>query len=358
MFLKTIKNIIAVVGVTLSLHANSGWLDTLKQAKDLVKDTGVLDSASKSGSTSGSSIPGISVAIEYPFGLIEYPRATLIKETLNPFDRVNMPISPPVKLPSGETRARYEVPMEGKVTILQFEHKGDDSPILIQKHYEAWLTEKGFDRLLMCQSPCKEMYSYWDMREIIDPAKRILINGYPADPTYFTAFKNDAMVLVGVGKYQGAYLSIIKVVEGKVIDRTNWDKLKKPVTLPPSTGESKPVPELPGTTGVTAISADDALTYVKAAKGITYVQLSSYDKNCGYCVKANPEYDKFSIYHAGKAAFLQIAIQPWKDAFKNEFALTYNVTGVPTILAFENGKLIGRHNGLGSVKDLNKSLVK
>ena len=349
----------------VSLNAYADWLDKLKQAQDVINQTGILNKTGVFNQTEDpNAAPNKTTTmrtsrLELPLGLIEYPRAVLEKEVVDPYDdEVVIPISVPIKQPSGETRARYEVPAAGKVTILQYKHKGDDSPLLIQKHYESWLADKGFDRLLMCKSPCKEMGSYWDMRNIIDNKRRAEPNLFPADPAYFTALRDDAMVLVGVGKYSQEYISVIKIVEGKILDRSNWDKLKQPVTLPPAVKPSKPVSKLPSTSGVTSISPDDALGYVESAKGLTYVHVSSYDRNCGFCIRSNPEFDKFSVYHAGKAAFLQIAIQPWKDVFNNQFVKKFNVSGLPTTLAFENGQLISRHDGVFTVDELNKSLIK
>lgn len=359
-------NLLVVGLLALSLTAHADWLNTIKDATEIIKETGILNPNNNADgtqpskqNTDASITPHMNSDQGYPFGLIEYPRSELYRQVNNPFDRVNMPLSVPSKRPDGSVRPQYNVPIEGKVTLLQFKHKQDDSPLLIQKHYEAWLADNGFDRLLICNAPCRAPNNGYSWRKTLDPRERLDSNYVPQkDPAYIVALKDNAMVVIGVGKYIYSYVSLVKVVEGNIIDRSSWDKLKKPVTLPPAATPSKPVATLPSTSQVKAISAVDALAYVKAAKGVTFVQVSSYDRGCSYCVRANPEYDKFSIRHAGKAAFLQLAVQPWRDAFNNEFSRTYNIKSVPTTLAFRNGELMRRHHGLATVDQLDKSLVK
>lgn len=374
MILKSLKISLVIAGATLCLQANAGLFDALKQAKDLIGDVGSIAGGSQSNRAS-SNTPQSEAAYRnqiaggsaFPFDFAPYPRSTLEGQTFNPFDQVEMPLTPAVKQASGDRKPRLTLPMEGKVTLLLYYHKADDSPILIQRHYENWLTEQGFERIYMCQSPCSEMSSGYDMYKILDPAGRAYSNYYPDKPTYIAALKDNAMIVVGIGQYSSSYASVIKVVEGKILDRSNWDKVRKTSNLSsaPSAANNaamaKPVAEASSisiTNGVNALSADDAFSYVKTVKGNTFVQLSSYDKNCPDCLKANPEYEKFASALANKGTFLQVTIQPVKDATKTEIALTYNITDLPTVLAFRDGKLIGRHNGMGKVKDLEKNLIK
>jgi len=362
---------ITIGALTSALQVNAGWLDSLdklKDAADVIKQTGVLDKVTPKGKNTDSSgnntsngdiTPHVNQDEDIPFNFIPYPRSTLKNQVNNPYDRVNMPVSRPSKRPDGSVRPKYNVPMEGKVTLLQFRHKPDDSPLLIQKHYEAWLADQGFERLLICSNPCTVPNNGYPWRTALDPRKRLDSNYVPKiDTSYVVALKNDAMAVVGVGKFINDYSSIVKIVQGTIIDRSSWDKLKKPQTLPPATTASKGVSRVPSTTGVKAIAANDALAYVKKAKGVTFVQVSSYDRNCSFCVRINPEYDKFSIRHAGKAAFLQVAVQPWIDATRNDFAKAYQINAVPTTLAFKNGQLIRRLNGYADVNKMDKHLVK
>lgn len=379
MILKSFKISLVLASATFCLQANAGLFDALQQAKDLIGDVGAITGGGQSNRASNannnSNTPQSEAAYRnqiaggsaFPFDFAPYPRSTLEGQTFNPFDQVEMPLTPAVKHPSGDNKPRLTLPMEGKVTLLKYSHKGDDSPILIQRFYENWLTEQGFERIYMCQTPCSEMSYGSDMYKILDPAGRAYGSYYPNSPTYIAALKDNAMIVVGVGKDGSSYSSVIKVVEGKILDRSSWDKVRKTSNLssaPSGANNSaiaKPVAETSNisiTSGVNALSADDAFSYVKTVKGNTFVQLSSYDKNCPDCLKANPEYEKFATAMANKGTFLQVTIQPVKDATKTEIALTYNITDLPTVLAFRDGKLIGRHNGMGKVKDLEKNLIK
>lgn len=379
MILKSFKISLVLASATFCLQANAGLFDALQQAKDLIGDVGAITGGGQSNRASNTNNSNntpqseaayrnqIAGGSAFPFDFAPYPRSTLEGQTFNPFDQVEMPLTPAVKHPSGDNKPRLTLPMEGKVTLLKYSHKGDDSPILIQRFYENWLTEQGFERIYMCQTPCSELSIGQYMSKVLDPAGRETYHYYPEKPTYIAALKDNAMIVVGIGQYSSSYSSVIKIVEGKILDRSNWDKVRKTSNLssaPSAANNSamaKPVAETSSisiTSGVNALSADDAFSYVKTVKGNTFVQLSSYDKNCPDCLKANPEYEKFATAMANKGTFLQVTIQPVKDATKTEIALTYNITDLPTVLAFRDGKLIGRHNGMGKVKDLEKNLIK
>ena len=69
-----------------------------------------------------------------PFDLQLYPNAKKYNRINNPFDQVQIPVSMPLKTSDGYVAA-YRVPMEGKVTMLQFLHSKDDSPLLIRQYY-------------------------------------------------------------------------------------------------------------------------------------------------------------------------------------------------------------------------------
>lgn len=363
-----LRTFIFLAGAAHFSLAQADLLDTLKSTTDLIKKTGILEPSTPAtpkqpnASEVKSALPGASqsyeVSEDLPLGLIEYPRSTLTKQINNPFDQVVIPISPPKRGNGDEWRARYNVPAEGKVTMLYFEHQYDDSPLLIQNHYESWLESNGFERLMVCKSPCKEADTiYWYF--LLDPKKLMTPYPYPKDATYIVGYKPSGIVLVSVGRLgNDKYGSYLKIVEGQVTDNSDWLKRTSPATLPPPVEPSKPSPVTPTRSGVKAISGADAVNYVKQAKGVTFVQVSSYDKNCSYCARANPEYEAFSYRYASKAVFLQITAQPWKDAFNNDFARQYNITSVPTTLVFKDGTLMRQWAGFATADELDQKLVK
>lgn len=360
-----IFNSALVATLSFCMHAQADLLDTLKSATDVIKRTGVLDSSDNS--TSSNSEPMLSgnsstpmANAELPMGLVEYPNAELERRIDNPYAKTVTPISLP-KLQS--FKADYNLYAEGKVTMLQFMHKTDDSPLLIQQHYEAWLASNGFERLLVCAAPCKKAKSSMYWMPSIDPDSRLDSNHFPHDQTVVVGLKSNAVVFVAVGRdnYGNTvmpYTSFVKVIDGRVTDNSAWKKLTTPATLPPPVEPSQPAAGAPSMSGVQAISAENALKYVREAKGVTFVQVSSYDRNCGYCIRGNPGYEDLSKRYAGKAVFLQITAQPWPDALKNEFARSYGISSVPATLVFRDGQLKRQHVGAATADELDQKLVK
>lgn len=238
-------------------------------------------------------------AVALPFEFEPYPRSTQTKLYVNPFDRLRMPASVPIR--SGEEFiSRYSVPMEGKVTILQYRHPGNDSPLLIREYYEAWLAQNGFERLVMCVTPCKARSNGGDWRGMLDPSEHIDASSLPDEGTYIAGYKADAMAVVGIGRYSSTqYSSVLKVVEGKVLDPQPWLSALTPKTPPPGVPLAHPVatPEnMPPTEGaaVEIVPAAELPARLAAIKGPVTVQFSSYDAGCGYCVAANPVFDQMS----------------------------------------------------------------
>lgn len=361
--MKKILTVAVALGAVMgSFSAQAGLFDSLNELKDaakVIKDTsdalnGKSGNNNGSSSDSGSSTAGS--GDEFPMSLTTYPRAKLERHVVNPFDRVDMPISAPSKRPDGSVRPQYTVPVEGKVDMLQFKHKKDDSPLLIQQHYESWLAAQGFERMLICEKTSCPYTTDW--QNAVDPRKRMDAYYLPVEQaTYIAGLKDGAMAVVGIAKHYDRYVSLVKVVDGKVTDRSNWDRLNTAKTPPPAVAPSQPAQTMSMTGGVEAISPQSALNYANRSQGLTLIQLTSYDKNCGFCTKTNPEYDALAAQYAGQARFLQVSVQPWRDAFKNEFAKMYGINGVPTTLAFRNGQLVNSVQGYADVNKLKQQLL-
>jgi hypothetical protein len=241
-----------------TIVAHAGLLDDIGRVVDTVKrGTNMLPSSI--GSTpAASSSESANSNLLLPLDLTAYPRSVLYKRIDNPLDRVSVPISVPVSSPDGYI-APYSVLIEGKVTMLQFEHRSDDSPLQIQQYYEAWLAQKGFERLLVCEAPCKALPSASHWKQAVDPSSRLDVNYLPDNPTYIAAYKSDAMVLVGIGKFIARYSSLVKVAEGRVFDTQAWQKVTTPRAPMPPTTSSMPAPP--------AIGAPASQTHSSAQNG-------------------------------------------------------------------------------------------
>ncbi|WP_292932258.1 thioredoxin family protein [Noviherbaspirillum sp.] len=462
--------------------AHAGLFDDLSKVADTVKKgASLLPGPAGTASTTSTGAGGMSsehqpsgTNVLLPLDLTAFPRAQLYRRVDNPFDRVKLPISVPVKTPDGFVPP-YSVPMEGKVTMLQFAHRSDDSPLLIRAHYEAWLAQQGFERLLVCETPCPQLPSQWDWRKVIDPTERLDSNYVPDQPTYVAGYKQDAMVLVGIGKHIYDYTSVVKIVEGRVLDPQPWKTVTAPkaplapvalskpaaaaavVGAVPSGAEAAPsaskawydqgtgwnwdvIPAgtrlrllehmnvqpqlypqvgaksakavlrhgdeavfsgepqrnglvhvmtkagdgwvdyrtlepldaekyknrtasgtavLQSATKVETVSPDQLAERLAQIKGIAVVQFSSTDKGCPFCVQSNPRFETLAQAQAkgSNVTFLRVMWQPYTQAFDDRLAIQYGLVGLPTFLAFKNGRAVHRINGNRTAVELHNGLL-
>jgi thiol-disulfide isomerase/thioredoxin len=301
-------------------------------------------------------------AVALPFDFEPYPRAKLTQQFVNPFDRLRMPASIPIHA-GDEYISRYSVPMEGKVTILLYRHPGNDSPLLIREFYEAWLAQHGFERLVLCVSPCKGASQGYDWRNMLDPAENISSSGLPDEGTYIAGYKENAMAVVGIGRYNSSeYASALKIVQGKVIDPQPWLAALTPKTPPPPVPLAHPVAtpdNLPPVDGapVEIVPAAELTARLAALKGPVTVQFSSYDAGCKYCVAANPVFDQLAQRHKGKVTFLRVMFQPWRSVGQDPAAQMYGISAIPSTLTFKNGQLARRTDGSWAMPVMEKQLL-
>ncbi len=366
-----------------TVHA--GFLDDISKTVQIAKkvsassDSAAPRSATMPATNSPTILAQASNTLALPFNLSIYPQARQYGRIDNPFDRVLIPISTPQKTVDGYV-ARYNVPVEGRVTMLQFIHRSDDSPILIQRYYEAWLAQAGFDRLLVCASPCSALPSHTDWRQSLDPDHRLDSNFFPDRPTYIAAYKGDAMAIVGIGTHVYDFVSFVKVVEGQVLDAQAWVALTSPKVAPPPVAPSQPALQSNHTDSTTetqsaskvagaetvaiapnstsqgamleAVAPDNIEELVKNSKGLLLVQLTSQDSNCQYCVQSNPRFQELTRRYPGAARYVQVTWNPWASAFNSPFVNKYRIQGMPTVLVIRDGALVQRAQGDISVDAL------
>lgn len=243
----------AVVLGLAGLNASAGLLDGLGKVTDTIKKAS--DAVQSAGSAAGGTVPGGSSSqkslpngssYQLPMGFEAYPKAELQKRLDNPYDSLTIPVVVPVNGPDGYL-SPYTVPVEGKVTMLQYEHRQDDSPALIMRHYLAWLSAQGFEVVTVCAAPCKALESGYSWSNVADASRRIDTNYLPSRPAYVAAYKPGAMALVGVGTFINRYSSFVKLVEGKVGDLSGWQRVA-----------SRPQPTATGTVSSSASSSQAA----------------------------------------------------------------------------------------------------
>ena len=389
--------------------SHAGVFDDINKALDTVKKGATLipgapGESSGSAAVFGNATAGGGYANRHamlPMDLTPYPRAKLAQRIDNPLERLVIPLTTPVRTPEGYVSA-LATPMQGKVTMLTFLHYENDSPLLIREFYESWVASQGFDRLLICEAPCKALPSSYDWRQMLDPTNRLDASNLPTEPTYIVGYKQGAMVVVGVGKRYAAYSSLIKIVEGQILDERPWlaatakraplpavalvrpvsGHVPYPAPPPPAParalmpiaqqadkadatvpaarqGQAPMTGSRPSAPSVTTeeITPDQLAARLASASGVTVVHFSSTDAGCPFCVRSNARFDTLAKSKAGQATFLRVMWHPYQQAFDDPVAVQYNLVGLPAFIAFNGATVARRADGDMSAVQLSNKLM-
>jgi len=345
-------------------------------------------------------MPANAALIE-PFGLRPYLRSTAQRPYYNPMDSVRVPISLPRGTPEGWV-APYNVPMEGKVHVLQYVHRSDDSPMLVDQHYAGLLAQQGFELVFACDEACHagiNAPSAW--KAVLDPNSRLNGLYFPDRAVFKTYYRNNAMVIVGVGKWgNDKYSSLIYTVEGRVLDTQALTMVKAAQSTPspaqfrdqapvasatagfpaaqpafplaapmPPTQPAQPaqqaaaknvktINDSQAASNIATVHPGDLPTRLATSKGLVIVLFSSLDLKCTFCLPANPRFDDFATRHASSASFMRTTWEPWLGFERDVVASTYGIRGLPAFLAFRDGRLIGRVDGNSSIEKLERALLR
>lgn len=319
-------------------------------------NSGSPASVGKPGDSAASNAPQIGKRYQ-PDWLSAYPRAELKKESFNPFEASTIPLSMPE---AGATSARYAVAVEGQTTILQYVHPRDDSPTLIQRHYEAVFAQQGFERFIACAIPCATGGYEHNWMPMLDPSRAVSRLFFPSLPSYLVAYKDKAIAVVAIGRWgDDKYASFIKIVDGRITNRRDLDAYI--ATLRPASAAQPAV----ATTRTASVEIDIVETIapnrLQAAIGQTrgklIVFLSSRDKACGFCTRAIGRYAELSKLNPEAGRYIAVYWEPWLEAFKHELLLAQGIVGIPTYLLYEDGRLINRVDGDWTAAELQKTLL-
>jgi len=96
---------------------------------------------------------------------------------------------------------------------------------------------------------------------------------------------------------------------------------------------------------IQTIADSDLPVSIANSRGMLVVHISSLDKGCGPCVKSNPELDKLAVEISGTATYRRVLTQPWTNIGSE--IKKFNLVAIPTVLVFQDGKLISRYLGSG-----------
>jgi thiol-disulfide isomerase/thioredoxin len=299
-----------------------------------------------------------------PAWLPAYPRSELSKEFMDPLQRTVLPLTMPA---AGSKQTRYAVNMEGKVTMLQYKHQTDDSPLAIQRHYDSFLAQAGYGRVLVCTNPCPASGGAAHWMGMLDPNRSADYFNFPNAPTILVGHKENSMVFVAIGKSSNApYASYIKIVEGSYLDKaelTSYLDSLKPLTAveaastPAISAQStgRPVQgqgQMASGEVVETIASPRIQTVLNQTRGKVFLFLSSRDSGCPFCIRANPKFTELAGRYPDSGRYLAVYAEPWTAIANDTFFKAQKLQGIPAYLVFEDGKELSRVVGDHSVSDL------
>ena len=316
------------------------------------------------------SIASVQAAVEE---LRPYPRAKQQGRYDNPLEAGTLPISPPERAKGGERASRWRMPYEGTVSMVQYKHEADDSPLLVARHYAGQLREQGFELITVCDFPCKspdgaeDAGVYWFHE--LDLAKKLTWNNFGDRGMYLIAHRADAIVAIRVGTVYGGYASTVKTISAANLDRgpllAYVDRQRAAVAdapLPPPPGRAAANPPAPASAAtspfVKEIAPAELGAWLRKTKGWVVLQLSSYDPGCGFCIPANPPFNALAQAEQSRGmSFVRVAFQPWTSVSRNDFVAQYAVPGLPITFTFQDGQLVRRHQGNADEATLRRALL-
>lgn len=304
-----------------------------------------------------------------------YPRAKQLGRYDNPLEAGALPISPPERAQGGNRSSRWRLPYEASVTMTQYRHEADDSPLLVARHYAGQLRDQGFELVTICDFPCKapdgaeDASVYWFHE--LDLAKKLTWQAFGDRGMYLIAHRADAVVAVRVGTVYGGYASTVKTISAPNLDRgpllAYVERQRAPVAdapLPSPPGRSAAAPPVPASAAaatspfVKEVAPAELSAWLRKTKGWVVLQLSSYDAGCIYCVRANPAFNALAQSGQSKGfSFVRVSFQPWTSVSRNDFVAQYAVPGLPIFFTFQDGQLVRRHQGNADEATLRQALL-
>lgn len=91
--------------------------------------------------------------------------------------------------------------------------------------------------------------------------------------------------------------------------------------------------------------------------GVVVVQLTSFETTCSFCIRGNPTFEALAKDSVNDAQFIRVIYRPWTGVGQDPFAKALGVGGLPVYLTYQDGKLLRRHDGIGTQAELQKDLL-
>lgn len=99
--------------------------------------------------------------------------------------------------------------------------------------------------------------------------------------------------------------------------------------------------------GMTRLTDDTITETIENSIGHLLVHFTSYDTNCGYCIKSNPYIEDVMQSYKGRLKVARISWEPWRSYAKQSKSIKkeYWIRGIPMVVLYKDGEELWRGTG-------------
>ncbi|HEY9104073.1 thioredoxin family protein [Chitinimonas sp.] len=285
--------------------------------------------------------------------------------------KTRIPISTVYQHPKNGWTADFMVPFEGESWYRRANYPRGDA-VQIRQHYERMLAERGFELIhgYDCDLQCnleevvgtpRPLEEYFPVIQANLNTGLVIRMPTAVLESRYTIYSNrkTGMVLLGTKQMKsGEAIVDLYVAKGRILDASPFAKLEQAQPVGRKLELAKAVPEAVQVFdgNIRLLRSSQASALLEHTRGPLVLLFSSYDTNCGYCVRGSVGYQALAAQYGRQVQFVMAHWEPWSGFAADPLAQRYEIKGVPTALLFEDGKLIQQVNGEWSAAVLAQKL--
>lgn len=99
--------------------------------------------------------------------------------------------------------------------------------------------------------------------------------------------------------------------------------------------------------GMTRLTDNTITKTIEKSTGHLLVHFTSYDENCGYCIKSNPYIEEVMQDYKDHLKVARISWEPWDSHAEQSKAIKkeYWIKGIPMVILYKDGEELWRATG-------------
>lgn len=99
--------------------------------------------------------------------------------------------------------------------------------------------------------------------------------------------------------------------------------------------------------GMTRLTDNTITEMIEGSTGHLLVHFTSYDTNCGYCIKSNPYIEKVMQDYNDRLKVARISWEPWGSYAEQSKSIKkeYWIRGIPMVALYKDGEELWRGTG-------------